>query len=50
MVEVIVIMNREGQILDIAPRWVKMVNLEEVERKEVFDDGELIRLKVEVKA
>lgn len=44
MIQVIVITNKEGEVLDFSP---KSLNLNEVlnkgNLKEVYDDGELIR-------
>ncbi|WP_168065322.1 hypothetical protein [Sulfolobus sp. S-194] len=43
--EVIVIFNKNGDILDFSPRNIDLNKLLEIKDKEVYDDGELIRVK-----
>ena len=49
--EVIVIYNKNGDILDFSPRSIDFNRLKYLKREEVYDDGELIRVKgkIEVK-
>ena len=50
-VEVIVIYNKNGDILDFSPRSIDLNKLRYLKREEVYDDGELIRVKgkIEIK-
>ncbi|BFH74401.1 hypothetical protein SJAV_23450 [Sulfurisphaera javensis] len=43
--EVIVIFNKNGDILDFSPRNINLNDLINMKEKEVYDDGELIRVK-----
>lgn len=43
--EVIIILNKNGEILDFSPRDVIITDLSKLKQEEVYDDGELIRIK-----
>ena len=49
--EVIVIFNKNGDILDFSPRSIDFSKLQYLKREEIYDDGELIRVrgKIEIK-
>lgn len=48
--EVIVIFNKNGDILDFSPRNVDLGKLINIKDKEVYDDGELIRVKGKIES
>jgi len=44
--EVILILNKKGDILDFSPRNVDVRNiLNDIKQEEIYDDGELIRVR-----
>lgn len=43
--EVIVIFNKNGDILDFSPRSIDFNKLLDLKNEEVYDDGELIRVR-----
>ncbi|WP_174629064.1 hypothetical protein [Metallosphaera tengchongensis] len=46
MSEVILIYNKNGELLDFSPRNIKMRKFSQNDFKEIYDDGELIRIKL----
>ncbi|WP_338600242.1 hypothetical protein V6M85_11585 [Sulfolobus tengchongensis] len=48
MPEVIVIMNKKGDILDFSPRSLDISKFLSKEPNEIYDDGELIRLRINI--
>ncbi|MEM0015506.1 MAG: hypothetical protein QW550_03655 [Saccharolobus sp.] len=48
MAELIVIMNKNGDILDFSPRNLDITKFLSRKPNEIFDDGELIRLRIDI--
>ncbi|WP_196770264.1 hypothetical protein [Stygiolobus azoricus] len=48
MTEVIIILNKNGDILDFSPRNIDIREISKLKQEEVYDDGELIRIKAVV--
>jgi len=46
--EVIVIMNKKGDILDFSPRSLDISKFLSKKPNEIYDDGELIRLRIDI--
>ncbi|MDT7872327.1 MULTISPECIES: hypothetical protein [unclassified Stygiolobus] len=45
MTEIIIILNKNGDILDFSPRNIDIREISKLKQEEVYDDGELIRIK-----
>jgi hypothetical protein len=43
--EIIIILNKNGDILDFSPRNIDIREISKLKQEEVYDDGELIRIK-----
>ncbi|BDB97253.1 hypothetical protein [Saccharolobus caldissimus] len=48
MAELIVIMNKKGDILDFSPRNLDISKFLSKKPNEIYDDGELIRLRIDI--
>ncbi|MFP3197428.1 MAG: hypothetical protein RXQ78_03170 [Sulfolobaceae archaeon] len=48
MTEIIIILNKNGDILDFSPRNIDIREISKLKQEEVYDDGELIRIKAVV--
>lgn len=48
MTEIIIILNKNGDILDFSPRDIDIREISKLKQEEVYDDGELIRIKAVV--
>jgi hypothetical protein len=46
--ELIVIMNKKGDILDFSPRNLDISKFLSKKPNEIYDDGELIRLRIDI--
>jgi hypothetical protein len=46
--EIIIILNKNGDILDFSPRNIDIREISKLKQEEVYDDGELIRIKAVV--
>jgi hypothetical protein len=46
--EIIIILNKNGDILDFSPRDIDIREISKLKQEEVYDDGELIRIKAVV--